>query len=342
MKKSNPHQHNLELLRRITPEMRYSGEVPFEQWQKTTREKLAELLGLHLFTRCEPCLDIEYDIVTNKTREIRFTFQSEQGYFVPCHLLIPKSAKAPLPVAICLQGHSTGMHLSLGRPKYYRDEKTVNDGRRATALWAIRSGYCALVTEQRNFGECGGTEAGPDCYNSSMTALLTGRSTVGERVWDVQRVIDILEKYFPQVDNRCIICVGGSGGGTTAFYTACIDERIKVTMPCRSVCEYEDSIAPVQHCSCNYVPSIRRYFEMGDLGGLIAPRKLLVVTGENDPFFPIDGVKRSFDAIKGLYDKAGCGENCELVIGKGGHEPFPDLEWSALKKLIEIGRNSCE
>lgn len=333
MENKNPRQHNLKLLKQIKPKLGYDGTIPFNEWQKEAREKLLELLGLP-FATCDLCLTIEYEIETENAKEIRFSFQSEDGYFVPCHLLIPKTTTKPPPVVICLQGHSKGMHISMGRPKYKSDEASIGNGDRDFAVRAVKEGYCALVMEQRNFGECGGSENGPDCYISSMTALLIGRSTIGERVWDVQRAIDVLEKHFPQVDSDYIMCMGNSGGGTTAFYAACIDERIKAAMPSCSVCTYDDSIAAVYHCSCNFVPNIRKYFNMGDLGGLIAPRKLVVVAGKYDSVFPIEGVEKTFDTIKNIYDNIGYGKNCELVVGDEGHRFYADKAWPVLNHLI--------
>lgn len=124
------------------------------------KTKLKALLGMDKFKQCEDCLEIEYDVERDKFREIRFNFQSEEGYFVPCHFLIPEGLKGPAPVVLCLQGHSTGMHISLGRAKFERDARLIEDGSRMFAIQAVEHGLCALTIEQRNFGECGGTKAG--------------------------------------------------------------------------------------------------------------------------------------------------------------------------------------
>ena len=101
------------LLKDTVPALRYDGSIPFAQWQKQAREKLAALLGLP-YKKPADHIIMEYDRMEPDFREIRFSIESEKGYFVPCHLLIPKDASAPLPVVICLQGHSRGMHVSLG------------------------------------------------------------------------------------------------------------------------------------------------------------------------------------------------------------------------------------
>lgn len=68
-----------------------------------------------------------------------------------------------------------------------------------------------------------------------------------------------------------------------------------VTAPSCSVCTYEDSIAAMYPCMCNEIPSIRKYFEMGDPAGLIAPRVLVVAAGKEDKIFPIEGTVRAFE-----------------------------------------------
>ena len=130
------------------------------------------------------------------------------------------------------------------------------------------------------------------------------------------------------------ICLSGHGGGTAAYYVSALDERITACAPSCSVCNYEDSIAAMPHCICNHVPSIRKYFEMGDLACLIAPRKMVVAAGQTDDIFPIEGTKKAFEKIKRIYYEAGAKDNCALVIGEGGHYNYADLIW---EKLHEMG-----
>jgi len=136
MKNYNPHIKNLELLKATAPKMRYNKNTNFEEWQIKTKNKLTELLGLP-FTECDFLLEIEYEKQHEDFREIRFTFQSESGYFVPCHLLIPDDYMKPTPLVLCLQGHSTGMHNSMGRVKFEDDGKSF----RSYGLQALEQGW---------------------------------------------------------------------------------------------------------------------------------------------------------------------------------------------------------
>ncbi len=326
--------YNLDIIKNTTPAMRYDGSKPFAEWQKEARAKLASLLRLENIKKAEDKkFNIEYVKEEADYTEYRFTLESEVGYAFPCVMRVPKAVKAPVPVILTLQGHSTGMHISLGNPIYDGDAETMSGGDRDFVVRAVKEGYAAVAIEQRNFGECGGTPSGPDCHVSSMSAIMNGRTTIGERVTDVSAVIDVLSENFDFLDTENVMCMGNSGGGTATFYAACIDERIKLAMPSCAVCTYKHSIAAMKHCVCNFIPDITNHFDMGDLGGLIAPRKLIVVNGKNDKIFPDEGVRESFEIIKDLYKAAGVPENCELVTGPEGHRFYADPAWPIVHKM---------
>lgn len=328
----DPQELHVELMKKVSPKLAYKQGEDCRDWQKKARNTLAALLGYPL-VRAEPNLRIVFEEETDKFVEKRFIFTSEENSDVPCHLLIPRSKQGPYPLVICLQGHSKGMHVSLARPKYPGDQLTIESGDRDFAIQAVGEGYAALVIEQRCFGERGGTPDGPNCYQSTMSALLLGRTTIGERVWDVSKAIDAIETYFPEIDPCRIGCMGNSGGGTITYYAACLDTRIGIAMPSCAVCTYIDSIGSLHHCSCNYIPGIYKYFEMGDLAGMIAPRPLVVVAGREDDIFPIHGVIKSFERIRELYQAFGAEENCRLVIGEGGHRFYARDAWPVFREL---------
>jgi hypothetical protein len=241
-------------------------------------------------------------------------------------------------VAICLQGHTTGFHISIGEKIYEGDESLIDT--QAFGLYAVENGFAALCIEQRGMGErttprndrgraltCG-------CYHTALTALLLGRTLIGERVWDVHKGIDSLEHFKDKLDLDDITLLGHSGGGTATYYSACFDSRIKYAMSSCSICTYEDSIIELWHCSCNYIPQIARFMDMGELSALIAPRKLLLINGEIDPIFKIEGTRKVFSVIKQIYQKEGAPDNCKLVVLPDKEHYFDkDVAFSELKKM---------
>jgi len=329
-----PKIFNHAIVAGLTPAYRYKAGEDFAAWQKRSRARLAELLGMDKFTKCDPDLKIEWEEERPFGREVRITFAPEAGYRNVAHILFPKTEEKR-PMVICLQGHSKGMHISLGRPKYPGDEKTIAGGR-DFAIQAVNEGYVAIALEQRGFGECGGTENGPACLEGAMNALLCGRTTIGERVWDTSCLIDVmLANFADKIDADKIVCTGNSGGGTATFYASCMDERIAVSLPSCSVCTYADSIAAMQHCTCNYIPRIALDFDMGDLCGLIAPRPFAILAGKEDPIFPIHGVNRTYEICREVFAAAGVPDNCELLIGGAGHQYYPALAWPFIKAALE-------
>lgn len=322
------------LFAKTVPRFRYrEGENVVERRERV-RKKLWELLGLDLFEPCDPRVEFGAAIETENYRKTEFTFQSEAGYAIPCRILFPSSGLKPTPV-ICLQGHTTGMHISLGEQIYPADKAEIENGDRDLGIRAVKEGFAAVIMEQRYMGECGGDENGPSCLKGrSLASLLIGRNAIGERVWDVSRLIDVLEKEFrDKLNLNNIICTGNSGGGTTTFYAACMDERIKTAIPSCSFCSYYDSIVSIRHCACNYIPNAGLWFDMGDLGGVIAPRRFIVVAGRDDDIFPLEGVKKSFELTRRVYEAAGVPDNCRLVIGEGGHRFYADDAWKAYREI---------
>ncbi len=332
------------LLDAITPSMRYDGKKELSAWQREARAKLEELLGFNEIRKnaIKPEIEIEYDKYAEDLdcREIRFRVTTEENVTVPCHLCIPKDAKGALPVAITMQGHSRGMHISLARPKYPTDPETINGGDRDFVRRALREGVCGISVEQRCFGENGskeGTAGVPDCTEVAMRALLLGRTLVGERVWDILRLIDALStdaRFAEIIDINKLICLGNSGGGTATIYASALDERIKISVPSCSVCRYADSIGARYHCECNFVPSIAKYFDMGDLCAMVAPRDLVVINGVLDTDFPIDGAKACVEVGREAYKAVGRENAIVHVIGDGGHRFYADDSWPHIHKAL--------
>lgn len=265
--------------------------------------------------------------------EIRFEVETEPNFFVPCHMLLPKNRKAgeKLPTVICLQGHSSGMHISLGRKKFPKDDC---GGDRDFAIQAVSRGYIAVAMDQRGLGELKSRiDSTVMCHQLAFECLMTGRVLQGERIHDVRCLVDALEG-FEAVDMDRLAIMGNSGGGTTSYHAMVLEPRIKVSMPSCSFCTYEDSILAMVHCACNFVPGISTEMEMADLAMAIAPRPLVIVNGDKDPIFPLEAAKRSFEIVKEIYKAAGAPENCRHIIGDGAHRFFAADAWPVFAEYI--------
>ena len=320
-------------------ELAFSPEADFGVWRLQLREKLSQLLGMERIAAnaCIPKVEIEEETELEGYRRIRFTVETERDCQVPCYLLIPSGGEGPFPVAITLQGHSSGFHNSVGIVKF--DGDAAYQTRGTFAIQAVEHGFAALCIELRGMGELRSPRCllgSHSCAFNAMTALNHGRTMLGERVWDISRVIDVLPQLG--MDTGRILITGNSGGGTASFYAACMDERIALSVPSCSFCSYKASIMSLVHCVCNYIPQASCYFEMEDLSALIAPRRLTVVTGQKDDIFPIEGVRESYRTVEKIYAAAGVPENCRLVETPREHWWCQDLVWGSIEETVrEMG-----
>ena len=336
----SPHLAHEPLLSAARPRLAFDPGRDWGQWRAELRQTLHRLLG-QMPENVAPDLRVLRTIDREHYAERQFLFRAEPHADVPGHLLTPRGAPpaAGWPVMICLQGHSTGMHISLGRAKFEGDQAGI-DGGRDLALQALRRGMAALVMEVRCFGlrqdgRPSGIQMGiAGCRHAAMAALLLGRTAIGERCWDIARAIDLVESgALGSLDARRIGITGNSGGGTLSYWAACLDERIAACMPSCYFCPMADSIGRIGHCECNYVPGALLEFDLPDLAGLIAPRPLVIVAGQRDEIFPVEAVRRGFRTVQRIYAAAGRADACRLCVGPEGHRYYPDLAWPALAEL---------
>ncbi len=326
----------MTVLKELAPSMAFNpSEESLKDWQNRASAKLRALIAIPR-TECERDFNICFTEKHEKFTEIRFTFHSEEGEYVPGHLWLPEEADDErLPVMICLQGHSTGMHISMGRARFEGDENSFNNGDRDFMRQCIDMGFACVCIDQRCFGERGGKPE-PDCYLASMTALLSGRTLLGGRVWDVMKLIDVLEENFSDsVDTDKIYCMGNSGGGTATFYSAALDKRIKAAIPSCAFATFSGSIGAMFHCACNYVPKISQYFDMAEIAGLIAPRPLVIVSGREDKIFPLETAEHEFSRLRDIYYASSASpDNCVHIKGDGGHRFYKEPAFECFLKLI--------
>lgn len=316
----------------------YESSRDYGAWKAQVENKLRELLGIDVISEnaCPINIQIEETAEGDAYRSIRFSYESEKGNFVPALLLVPKQNQEAYPLAIVLQGHTTGYHISVGVKKFEGDESFFPNS--CFALQAVENGFAALCIEQRGMGltrshRYPGPGGVHQCSFTAMTAINLGRTVIGERVWDISRGIDALEKMaLPHIDLKRIMILGNSGGGTAAFYAACLENRIQYAAPGCSFCSYRGSIMNILHCVCNNIPKASRYFEMEDLSCLIAPRHLTVLAGQKDEIFPVEEVKKSYATVEKIFDQAGATHNCRLVIMPEGHRWCPDVAWNAINE----------
>ena len=315
------------------------------QWQADFRRKLEDVLGLNR---------MRHDLADHQPRAEQVDSTQLDGYSreswllwveptvaLPFFVLRPQGASGPLPLVLTPHGHNHP-HIYVGLYTDENERKSAIEGERDIAVQAAREGYIASAPTTRGFGDTRTQEDAEQnklssCRIQLLHGLLVGRTPIGERVWDISRLLDWAMQNL-DVDETRIAITGNSGGGTVSVFAPACDTRISVAMPSCYFCTFAGSIGSIFHCDCNYVPGILCLGEMHDVAGLIAPRPFCAIAGEEDGIFPIDEVRVAYQKLRQVYAVAGKPDNCRLYVGKGGHRYYKEGAWPLVRQHFESRR----
>lgn len=266
-------------------------------------------------------------------------FSVEPGLDAVAYVGFPAGAEPPFPCVICLQGHSTGMHVSLAVDRATENRGIDVSGDRDIAVQAMRRGFAVLCLEQRGFGERGdhGHERFNSCHRPALSALLQGRTLLGDRVFDVDRAIDYLCTRA-EIDPARIGAVGNSAGGTASLYAAALLPRVSFAIPSSCFSRFAASWASRHFCACGYVPRMLEIADLSDIVGLAAPKPMVIALGRLDRGLPIEDTRQAFAQVERIYAAAEAGGRVKLVIGDEGHRFYGEASWRALEELLDWHR----
>lgn len=306
----------------------------FDAWKKRLRGMLAELTGLDRMQRCELQPQAMGDAVRlDGYRREKWRIQTEPGVWMPFYVLVPDGLAdgERRPVVIAPHGHLGGGKESVaGVADHPAVKRAIEAFSYDYGVQLVRQGYVVLCPDARGFGErreywMQGDEdeqvLGGSCNHLNHAAIGMGYTLAGFMIWDLQRLLDFVPP-LPYGDPERIACCGFSGGGLQTLWLAALDERVRAAVVSGYFSGYRDVLLLGTHCGCNYVPHLWEHADYGDIGALIAPRPLLVESGDRDRNSGPRGlanVEEQLDIARQAYALLGCEERLESAFYEGGH-----------------------
>ena len=217
-------------------------------------------------------------------------FESRPGVLVTGNLYRPKGG-GPFPGVACPHGHWES-----GR---------LEDGTRgsvpARCITLARMGIVVFSYDMVGYVD---SLQFPNHGWEDPVQKLYGLHPFAFQLWNSLRVVDFLAS-LPYVDPDNLACTGASGGGTQTFALQAVEPRIKVGAPVNMI-----SHTMQGGCMCENAPILRINASNMEIGALMAPRPMLMVSTAGDwtrltPRVEFPAIRR----IYAFYDAAGRLEN---------------------------------
>ena len=244
---------------------------------------------------------------------------------VPACFVRPRGARERR--ATVLFNHSHGGGYDIGKDEMLRGREYLQMPPYAEALTA--QGYNALCIDTWAFGERRGRR------ESEIFKQMLWRGSVmwGMMVFDNVRAVDYLLTR-DDVDPKRIGTVGISMGSTMAWWTAALDERVKVCVDLCCMTDFETLIEARGldgHGVYYFVPGLLKHFSTAQINDLICPRPHLCLAGNYDTLTPPRGMDRIDEELVRAYGRAGAPDAWEMVRYDQGHFENPDMRRRVLE-----------
>jgi len=121
-------------------------------------------------------------------------------------------------------------------------------------------------------------------FNEMCYRIINGEYLMKKVLEDAMNGISLLYS-LPYVDKKRIGTMGHSYGGNTTLFLSALDERIAFSCASGSACTYENRMKNgVGIEMASVIPNFHGKYDVDDLVRCIAPRKLLIVSAEEDKY----------------------------------------------------------
>ena len=294
-------------------------------WQRRTRKRLAEIVGFLDQERVDLQPQVERTVDRGEYVRRKVILRTTPWSDLPLYVLEPKR-EGKKPVVLALHGHGYGVKDIVGLWEDGSERWEPEGYHKDFGCELAKRGFIVAAPEISCFGErvsnydhLKKTLQPTTCHNAGTYAMMLGKSIAGLRVWEGMRVLDYLQASNANADMSRAGAMGISGGGLHTFFSTALDPRIKACVISGYFCDWRHSVLAMNHCTCNFIPSLMEMGELSDLAGLIAPRPTLVENGTKDDIFPIEHVKKTVTKARRAWDVFGAGDKLRTDFFEGRH-----------------------
>jgi len=284
-----------------------SGPAGLHAWQHELRAQFRRLIGLDTMTTAPLEPHVTETVQCAGYIRQRVEVHTAPDVMMPLYVLVPDGLRpGELRAAVITpHGHGAGGKLATaGCDRNPAVAQAILQFNGDYGVQFVRQGLVVFCPDARGFGERRevGRQDDGNLLNSSCDlinhmALPLGQIVTGMFAWDLMRLIDYIEGR-PDCDPKRVGCAGLSGGGMQTLWLTALDERIRCAVVSGYFYGYKDALLRLNgNCSCNYVPGLWQLADMGDIGALIAPRPLLIETGDADPLNGEHGVANVLEQV---------------------------------------------
>lgn len=271
------------------------------------RRQFMDMMGLGELPPAEertpPAVTVTGVLEREGYRIEKLYYEALPRFYLTANLYVPAGITDPVPGVLYVCGHAQHQKFHYqGHP------------RRFAPL-----GFVCLIVETVQLGEVAGFHHG--CYNKGWWQWYSrGYTSAGIELLGGMRGLDLLQAR-PEVDGSRLGVTGISGGGASSWWIAAGDERIKVSAPCCGTATLASHITDKTidgHCDCMWWINSRQW-DLPDVGGLIAPRPLMIASADRDGIFTIEAIREVHARLAKLYEMLGVPQNIALVETPGPH-----------------------
>jgi len=154
-------------------------------------------------------------------------------------------------------------------------------------------------------------------YNEMCYRMLDGETLMKKVIEDSSIAISILLQQEGTVKNK-IGTLGHSYGGNTVIFHSPFDERIQYTCSSGAVCSYKTKFKFGTGIEmAEVIPGFTKKYDIDDLLKLIAPRELLILSADADPYSR--DAKEVYSAVKAANEKSNKKDTLTYKEFKGEH-----------------------